>query len=335
MIQFILFAMKYVYTAEMNKKTKPTLKSQLHPRNKHCDRYDFSMLIKSCPELDQFVRANAYGDDSIDFFNPKAVLMLNKALLKHYYKIDNWNIPENYLCPPIPGRADYIHHIADLLATKSNGVIPKGNKINCLDIGVGANCIYPIIGNYEFGWSFIASDIDSAALKSAQHILATNPPLNSVIELRQQHDPSHIFQDILQTSELIDLSICNPPFHASAAAARLGTQRKLTNLTGVKNSQVTLNFGGQHNELWCHGGEQKFIETMIIESQQFARSCFWFSTLISKKATLDSVYKQLEQAGAFEVKTLPMQQGNKTSRVVAWTFLNQKQQQSWIKKRWN
>jgi 23S rRNA (adenine1618-N6)-methyltransferase len=46
--------------------------------------------------------------------------------------------------PPIPGRADYIHYIADLLATTNSG-IPKETEYKDWDIGVGANCIYPII----------------------------------------------------------------------------------------------------------------------------------------------------------------------------------------------
>jgi 23S rRNA (adenine1618-N6)-methyltransferase len=36
-----------------------------------------------------------------------------------------------YLCP-IPGRADYIHYIADLLAESNNGIIPKGHGIQGL-----------------------------------------------------------------------------------------------------------------------------------------------------------------------------------------------------------
>ena len=80
-------------------------KSKLHPRNRHRERYDFKSLISTCPELAPFVARNRYNDDTIDFANPKAVLLLNKALLKHFYGIENWNIPPNYLCPPIPGRA--------------------------------------------------------------------------------------------------------------------------------------------------------------------------------------------------------------------------------------
>jgi len=159
------------------KKEYPKEKSSLHPRNRHRERYDFKQLIESCPELAQFVKINIYNDESIDFSDPEAVKMLNKALLKRYYEIDNWNIPQNYLCPPIPGRADYIHHIADLLCSNNYGKIPTGEKIKCLDIGVGANCVYPIIGNKEYGWSFIGSDIDPVAIGSATKIIELNPSL--------------------------------------------------------------------------------------------------------------------------------------------------------------
>ena len=163
----------------ITKKEHPKEKSSLHPRNKHRERYDFKQLIDSCPELGQFVKLNNYKDESIDFFNPEAVKMLNKALLKHYYGIDNWDIPKNYLCPPIPGRADYIHHIADLLGSNNSefqrNKIPTGNKIKCLDIGVGANCVYPIIGNKEYGWSFVGTDIDPVSIESANKIIEMNP----------------------------------------------------------------------------------------------------------------------------------------------------------------
>ena len=111
------------------KKIHPEVKSRLHPRSKHRNRYDFEKLIEGFPELEPFVKPNKFGDESIDFSDPKAVVTLNKALLKHHYGIENWLIPEGYLCPPIPGRADYIHHIADLLSESNYGNIPTGGDI--------------------------------------------------------------------------------------------------------------------------------------------------------------------------------------------------------------
>jgi len=315
------------------KKQHPKEKAALHSRNKHRERYDFKLLVESCPDLAKFVIINAYNDESIDFFNPQAVKMLNKALLKNYYGIDYWDIPQNYLCPPIPGRADYIHHIADVLANSNNVAIPKGNQIKCLDIGVGANCVYPIIGNKEYGWSFVGSDIDVVAIESATKIIEQNLVLKNKVEIRLQPNPTNIFKGIIQKDECFDVCICNPPFHASLAAAQSGTLRKLSNLNRKKISKPVLNFGGQNTELWCDGGEERFVRNMVEQSKEFAMECFWFSSLISKSSSLNSIYNALAKAAAFEVKTITMEQGNKISRIVAWTFLNKEQQQKWVERR--
>lgn len=315
-----------------NKKEHPKIKSRLHPRNKHRERYDFKQLTNICPELAQFVHLNKYDDESIDFSNHEAVKMLNKALLKYFYDIANWDIPQGYLCPPIPGRADYIHHISDVLCGSNYGKFPS--NITCLDIGTGANCVYPLIGQKEYGWSFIGTDIDSLAIKNANEILAHNPSLKEKIELRLQNNSNDFFYGILKKNEQIDLTICNPPFHASLAEAQAANIRKLSNLNQKKVNQSAHNFGGQNNELWCEGGEIKFVRELIRESKKFAESCYWFSCLISKQANLKAVYEALEKTEAVEVKTIPMGQGNKTSRIVAWTFLNKEQQNKWRNNRW-
>lgn len=312
-----------------SKKEHPAEKSKLHPRSRHRGRYNFKTLIAACPQLAEFVKLNDYGDESVDFSNPQAVKTLNKALLKHFYDVEYWEIPPNYLCPPIPGRADYIHCLADLLAADNGGKIPVGKRIRCLDIGVGANCVYPIIGVREYGWSFVGSDIDAVSTATANKIIANNPPLKEAVECRRQLDPKSIYRGIIRENELFDLTICNPPFHSSAAAAQAETRRKLSNLENRKIIKPTRNFGGQNSEIWCDGGEIKFVEKMIGESAQYNRSCYWFSTLISKQSNLKTVYAALKSAQVFEVKTISMGQGNKISRVVAWTFLDEEQRKNW------
>jgi len=297
----------------------PGEKQGLHPRNLHRERYDFGALVQSCPELADFVIQNPYQDTSIDFFNPDAVKMLNRALLKHFYDVEGWDIPPGYLCPPVPGRADYIHHAADLLAMGNGGIIPRGEKIHCLDIGLGANCIYPIIGNKAYGWSFVGADIDAMAIENARKIILLNPSLKGAVEVRLQNTNS-ILKGILQTGEHFDLAICNPPFYTSADEARSGSQRKLSNLKGRKIKNPTLNFGGQNNELWCPGGEVQFAKQMIAESKLFAGACTWFSILIAKSEHLPALYHALKLAEAPEIRTIPMAQGNKISRIVAWSF---------------
>ncbi len=320
----------------MSEKSKifPLEKSDLHPRNKHRLRYDFEVLIKCCPELSGFVSLNKYGNESIDFSDPKAVKALNKALLVHFYGISNWDIPVNYLCPPIPGRADYIHYIADLLKSSNNDVLPKGKSISVLDIGIGANCVYPIIGNSEYGWHFVGTDIDPVAIKSANAIIGANSSLKNAIECRLQTSKSAILRNIIKPGEIFDISICNPPFHASLAEAEAGTDRKWKNLGIKNNSKAALNFGGKNNELWCPGGEEGFVKKMIEQSAFLPTKCFWYSTLISKKSSLPGVHKALRKVNALEVKTIEMTQGQKVSRFVAWTFLNGVQQKEWRMKRW-
>jgi len=294
---------------------KPKKRLELHPRNKHKGRYNFTELIKADKNLSKFVKPNKYNDDSIDFANPEAVKALNTALLSLQYKITIWDIPNGYLCPPIPGRADYIHYIADLLA-KNN--ITK--NIKCIDIGTGANLIYPIIGVTEYNWHFTATDIDKIALENAQKIIDSNKILSNNIELRLQTNTNSVFKNIIKDDEKYDVTICNPPFHKSLADAQKGTMRKLKNLSKKQVEKITLNFGGQSNELFCKGGEKQFIINMILESKQYANSCKWFTTLVSKQDNLDTIYKTLKRVNAQKVETIKMGQGNKVSRIVCWRF---------------
>lgn len=305
-------------------------KTTLHPRNPHRSRYDFEQLISVCPELKMFVYTNEHNTDTIDFSNPEAVKALNKALLISNYDIQNWDIPANYLCPPIPGRADYIHYIADLLADSNNGIIPEGDNIMGLDIGVGANCIYPIIGNSAYGWSFVGTDIDEKALQNCKKIIADNPKLIDATSLQLQVEPRFIFKNIILPEDRFAFTICNPPFHNSAEEATKSALRKVNTLTNSKNSKPVLNFGGQNTELWCNGGEIGFITQMIYESAKYPMQCMWFTTLVSKKENLRNIYKLLSKVGAVEIKTIDMAQGQKISRFVAWTFMSLKQQQEII-----
>ena len=296
---------------------KPKKKFELHHKNKYKGQYKFDELINSHPDLSKFVILNKFNNDSIDFANPEAVKALNTALLINKYGIKNWDIPNGYLCPPIPGRADYIHYISDLI-TENNITT---DKIKCIDIGTGANCIYPIIGVNEYNWSFVGTDIDKIAIENAQKIINSNQTLKEKIELRLQKDTQYIFKNIIKKDEKFDITICNPPFHKSLAEAQAGTLRKLKNLSKERVNKITLNFGGKNNELFCKGGEKQFIINMVLESKDYADSCTWFSSLVSNQANLDGIYKVLKRVKATKVKTIKMGQGNKISRVVAWSFM--------------
>jgi 23S rRNA (adenine1618-N6)-methyltransferase len=294
----------------------------LHPRNPHQGRYDFEALCEVVPELKSHLRQNPSGDPTIDFSNPAGVLCLNQALLAQSYGVRHWMIPAGYLCPPIPGRADMIHYAADLLAESNSGKMPTGKKVRVLDIGTGANCIYPIIGCRSYGWKFVATDIDPVSVKTARLIVESNPCLSKLVKVVQQKDRSSIFRGIIRKGDHFDLTLCNPPFHASMEAAQAGSQRKVKNLSQgrVGKGSAKLNFGGQQAELWCPGGELAFIKQMIRESVEFAPQVGWFTSLVSKGEHVRVLKKVLAQCGTSQVEVIPMRQGQKVSRLLAWRF---------------
>ncbi len=297
--------------------------ARLHPRNRHQGRYDMARLVAANPALRTHLRRAPDGGQSIDFSDPLAVRELNRALLASDYGIARWDIPAGYLCPPVPGRVDYLHGLADLLAADTGGAIPRGPGVRVLDIGVGANCIYPLLGQAEYGWSFVASDIDGAALRSAAANVRGNG-LEGLIELRLQHARGSLFAGVVQAQDRFHLTLCNPPFHASAREAAQGSQRKLRNLGGDKSTPrgkpPLLNFGGQANELWCTGGEASFLRRMFRESVDVQAQVLWFSALVAKREHLADIHRQLARSGALDVREVAMAQGSKQSRFVAWTF---------------
>lgn len=302
-------------------------KSSLHTRNLHRDPYDFNQLISCVPELKQYVFVNAYQTVTINFRLPKAVKLLNKALLQHFYHIQNWDIPDANLCPPIPGRADYVHYIADLLA-EGQSDIPTGTSVTGLDIGTGANLVYPLIAHRSYGWKMLGTDINRDSLENARQILNHNPDLS--IRLKQQHDPDHIFKNILDSEDRFMFSMCNPPFHDSEESAVKGNLRKTKGIGRSKSRKPLLNFSGQQSELWCEGGELAFITKMIEESALYSKQVLWFTCLVSKKDNLYKLTTLLKKIKVTEFKTIDMAQGQKISRILAWTFIPQKDRREWF-----
>lgn len=305
----------------------------MHPRSYHIQPYDLQALCNKVPALKGFLKESPKRDLTIDFSEPAAVIALNKALLLKHYDITYWSIPDSYLCPPVPGRAEYIHHIADALG-KPRGKLPYSNSFTCMDVGVGANCIYPIIGSKVYGWQFVGTDIDEKAIESARRITSENTRLNGHVTLRLQKNPDMIFKNIWNKDEYIDLVICNPPFHESQKTAEKDTRRKLKHVTKSSNPPLKRNAGGQGRELWCQGGERAFISRMIKESKEYGILCYMFSSLISKEKNVIPLQNLAKSNGAKSLGVLEMSIGNKKSRIITWSYLTEKQKRVWEKTRW-
>lgn len=296
----------------------------MHKNSFHNNKYDFDLLVQNYEPLRPHVFINDYQTQTIDFSVPEAVKALNKALLFTHYKVKFWEFPDENLCPPIPSRADYMHHLSDLLRRSHLDV-----DINILDIGVGATIIYPLLGNALFNWKFVGVDIDEKSLEIAKKIIDNNF-LANVIALRRQYDSQNILKGILKPADRFTASVCNPPFFKSQVDALDATKTKLKGL-GKANEKVIRNFSGTPKELCYAGGEKAFLHNYLYESSHYKQQCFWFTSLVSKVEHVKSMQASLEKLGATEFQVLDMIQGNKVSRVVAWSFLTKAEQKDWNK----
>ncbi len=289
----------------------------MHGKNRYQQPHDFPALAKVVPELQQHFITTPDGRTSLDFTDPQAVRRLNQALLKQDYGLKHWDIPTGNLCPGVPGRLDYVHVIADLLA----GTQVQGNKqdkqsVVGLDVGTGASLIYPILGVKEYGWRFVASDIDAGSLKVAAAIAKFNPPLEKSVILRKQPDRQAIFRNVIHSDEYFDFTMCNPPFFDNPEAVTDAARKKWDKLG--KDKQTRLNFGGKSNELWTPGGEPDFLRRMIRESLDFKKQVGWFTTLVSKKGYLKIAEIEFGKAGINTSQVINIGQGGKRRRILAW-----------------
>lgn len=285
--------------------------SNLHHKNKNNSSYDMEALSAKTPALKEFIFKNKYGNLSIDFSKPKAIKLLNQAILALDYGIENWDFPAENLCPPIPGRADYIHHLAELIGS---------GKKKILDVGCGATIVYPILGVVEYGWEFVGSDISESSLKNAQQIIQANEALKGKIKLKLQKNKHAYFEGIIENSENFDAVMCNPPFHKSMEEALAKTKQKVSNLNKSEDVPFTRNFSGQAEELSYPGGEYNFVNSMIYKSKAYAQRVGWFTSLVSKKENLNGLYVQLGKMNVADHKVIDMGTGNKKSRILAWKF---------------
>jgi 23S rRNA (adenine1618-N6)-methyltransferase len=294
----------------------------MHKNNPHNQSYDMDALCAVLPELKPFIMTGQKGQLTLDFSNADAVKTLNKAILKKDYKIQFWDLPPGYLCPPIPGRVDYLHHLNDLIQT------PQDQSVSALDIGTGANLVYPLVGSRALNWRFVATDIDAIAVNCAKQLVKINK-LDKQIKVRHQTDENSLFANVVHSNDYFDVSLCNPPFHSSLEEAEQGNVRKNKNLNynkGKRGSHLkahktdNLNFAGTHKELWCEGGELAFIQKMITQSVLVKDQVGIFSTLVSKRDNLPAIYAHLKTVNPSMVQTVDMTQGSKISRFVAWSF---------------
>lgn len=282
----------------------------MHPDNPFEKEYNFNGLIQSHPKLSEFIIVGKSDRKSIDFGDSKAIIALNTALLKRTFDV-NWELKPGHLCPALPGRLDYLIHVKDLLDA------PSKKPITMLDIGTGASLIYPLLATAAFDWNCTASEVDIDSIEFAKKLLLLNPNLKTTT-LRNQRFKSKIFHHVMEENDYFDLVVCNPPFYKTQSEAEQRNIRKNKNLHN--NESISHNFGGHSNELWYKGGEEAFIKTMASESASYGSQVGWFTCLISNSEHVKILKRYVRKANPTELRVVEMEQGNKKSRFIAWTF---------------
>ena len=216
--------------------------------------------------------------------------------------------------------------------------------MSVLDIGTGANCIYPLLGSTRYDWNFVGSDIDPISVKTAQLLVEANRKLKGKIKVRLQSDQASIFKGIIKPQDTFALSMCNPPFHESMEKAAEGSLRKAHNLSKSSSANSAsfkaaslqsdgkpiLNFAGTENELCYEGGEIAFLTQMANESLEFSDQVCWFTSLVSKQENVPLLEQQLKNLSAKQIKVVHMSQGHKMTRLLHGHFYHLKNKLSFL-----
>jgi 23S rRNA (adenine1618-N6)-methyltransferase len=271
---------------------------------------DFVKLAEKYPTFKKHLKRLDDGRVTLDWKSNDALKELCRVLLLNDFGIKYWDTPDGYLVPTITSRSNYIHWIHDILEAEEAEKAEKAEEVNAqtvhgLDIGTGANCIYPILGSSIYNWKFKASDINEKAVDVAKTIVKKNK-LDNDITIVLQDNPDDIFYNVIQVGEKYDFTMCNPPYFSDDE---------------VKHNNPNTICEFNEKEVYCKGGEYGFITRMIDESVSYRNDVKWFTTLVGRKINLEILYDMLKENNLVDrvIKTT-FYQGKMIRWGLAWTF---------------
>jgi 23S rRNA (adenine1618-N6)-methyltransferase len=73
---------------------------------------------------------------------------------------------------------------------------------------------------------------------------------------------------------------------------------------------------------------------MINESAQTPGLCLWYTSLVAKETNMPPLVRALQAAHVREKRIMEMAHGQKRSRIIAWTFMDERQRRDWRNARW-
>ena len=294
---------------------------RMHPRNIYSKcQPNFAELARKYPSFSKHMILQDDGKSFLNWKDVQAHVELTKTLLQEDFKI-SWNIPPDFLCPPIPQRLNYIHWIEDLLAgpveveTKPAHSLKIPPQARGVDIGVGASCIYPLLGvRSQPGWKFLGSDINKSSLESARENVKRNG-LEGNIEVRLMDNKKRLLVDLLKEEDgEFDFVMCNPPFFSSMAEAR--------------NASHVRACSGNLDEMVADGGEVAFVCRIIEDSKKLQTRIRWYTSMLGHRSSVKTIVGEAKAAGAKQVRTTKFFQGKTVRWAVGWSFHAQEVKQA-------
>lgn len=291
---------------------------RMHPRNPYSAPIGIAELARQFPDVcDHVISRSANGHIVYDWNAPGATYAVTRALLKRDFALD-WQQPPQFLCPPVPGRLNYLLWVEDLVLQDA----AAATSVCVADIGTGASAIFPLIGARRFGWSFIALDSSADALEHARANVDRNC-LQHLVSLRLVPHDGNI-ADALALHPSITHTMCNPPFFSSSSSS---AWRQRAHAGGAGGAGVKVACAAVEPELYTEGGELEFMGKII--QQSAASPCRhhvrWFTCMVGIKADLAQLKRMCSDAGAAQVRTTTFFQGQTLRWGLAWSFLQEKE----------
>ncbi|GAA5872763.1 hypothetical protein JCM1840_004511 [Sporobolomyces johnsonii] len=300
-------------------------------RNPYSTPPDFCGLARSVPAFAPFLRKTGKGA-TIDWQNDEAVRALTSALLERDFGL-RLSLPEDRLCPTVPSRLEYVLWVLKLalLTSDSPSTLNAPSRLTGLDVGTGASAIYPLLAcrtlcppdpSSSFSSSsssapaiqMLATDIDAHSLSFAEKNVFENGLLGQ-ISLFHVEKQGRIFPpEVVESVEIIDFTMCNPPFYASPdeIAASLA----------AKELEPFAVCTGASNEMLTPGGEVAFVSRMIDESLSLGSTKIrWFTSLLGKFSSISPLVDLLKShhIANYLVHALPPH-GQTTRWILTWSL---------------
>ena len=270
---------------------------------------DFEGLSERHPDILKKEYLIECGDGvTLDFGDQKVSIALTRAILRDAFEIE-MEIPRDRLCPPVPNRVNYIEWLHEILNIKL--VDPKTGKVRDvpkrfrgLDVGIGASCIYPLLGHRMYGWNFVGTDIDRKSFDYAMRNVKRNG-FEKHIDLKLvKPDDDLIPATAVNT---LDFCMCNPPF--------------FENEDEVSPHPSRTCFAGANNEMITRGGEKEFVSRMIENSKKHGTKLRWYTSMLGKKSSIKALIRKLRTENRVkEIVSSAFVQGQTRRWGLAWSF---------------